>query len=116
MLRIWRALHNSIAGLRRGAREETAIREEVIALIFGMPLALVIGQDAMMRIALISALLLVLTVETLNTAIERLCDHITADRHDTIGYVKDLGSAAVLGSLLIAAMVWGLAFWRFVWG
>ena len=54
-------------------------------------------------------LILVLAIELLNTAIEKLCDHTTPEHHPVIGAVKDLGSAAVFCSLILAFLVWGAA-------
>jgi diacylglycerol kinase (ATP) len=49
----------------------------------------------------------------LNTAIERLCDRLHPERDPAIGYVKDLGSAAVLAAIMIVAILWLAALWRF---
>jgi diacylglycerol kinase (ATP) len=62
-------------------------------------------------VALIASLLFVLSVEFMNTAIERLCNHIQPDKHEAIRITKDLASAAVFFSLLLAALVWGAALW-----
>jgi diacylglycerol kinase (ATP) len=57
----------------------------------------------------------VLSIEFLNTAIERLCNHIQPDKHEAIRITKDLASAAVFFSLALAALVWIAALWaRFV--
>ena len=60
----------------------------------------------MMQVALIGVVLLLLAVELLNTCIEKLCDHVTPAIHPQIKVVKDMGSAAVLATLLIAVGVW----------
>jgi diacylglycerol kinase (ATP) len=109
VLRLWRATLNSWAGLKAAARSEAAFREELVALALGVPLALFITPLAWKRLALIGVLLLLLTVELLNTAIEKLSDHVTATQHPDIGRVKDMGSAAVGTALLIAGCAWLLA-------
>jgi diacylglycerol kinase (ATP) len=56
--------------------------------------------------------LAVMIVELLNTAIEKLADRVTLEHDPIIGRVKDMGSAAVGLTLLIAALVWLLAIWE----
>ena len=74
--------------------------------MIAVPAALVIGQTLWTRVALIGVVLLLLAVELLNTCIEKLCDHVTPDLHPQIKIVKDMGSAAVLAALALAALVW----------
>lgn len=109
MSRLWRATINSWNGLRRAARSEQAIREELVALGLALPLAWLIGATAPRRIEMVGVILLVIVVELLNTAIEKLADRLTTDHDPQIGWVKDMGSAAVGVSLLIAGMVWVFA-------
>jgi diacylglycerol kinase (ATP) len=87
-------------------RSEQAVREELFALVLALPLAVLIGTTMARRIEMIAVVMLVLTVELLNTAIEKLADRVTRDQDVQIGRVKDLGSAAVGMALLIAGMVW----------
>ena len=104
--RLWRATVNSWNGLRSGIRSEQAIREELAALALALPLAFLIGTSMARRLEMIAVVMLVLTVELLNTAIEKLADRVTLEHDSQIGRVKDLGSAAVGVALLIAGMVW----------
>jgi len=87
-------------------RSEQAIREEVIALFLAVPAAWLVGATAMRRVELICAVALVLVVELLNTAIEKLSDRLTLDHDPQIGRVKDMGSAAVGVALLMGAAFW----------
>ena len=109
MLRFWRATLNSRNGLAFAIRSEQAVREELVALALSLPMAWLIGATTMRRIELIAAVALVLVVELLNTAIEKLSDHVTPHHHDAIGRVKDMASAAVGLSLLLAGIVWLVA-------
>ena len=109
MLRIWRATLNSWRGLIAAARSEQAFREELIALVFAVPLAFVIAAEAWKRLALIGVILLLMAVELLNTAIEKLSDHVTPAHHPDIGRIKDMSSAAVGVALAIAGFTWLLA-------
>ena len=104
--RLWRATINSWHGLVAAAQSEQAFREELVALAIGIPLALFLTADTGKRIALIGTLLVILIVELLNTAIEKLGDRITRDNDPAIKRIKDMGSAAIFLSLLLAGAVW----------
>ena len=106
MLRLWRATINTRNGLAFAIRSEQAIREELAALAISVPLAWLIGITMMRRVELVASVVLVLVVELLNTAIEKLADRLTMDHDPQIGRVKDMGSAAVGVSLLMAGMFW----------
>ena len=82
------------------------MREELAALMISLPLAWVIGTTAMRRIELVTAVVMVLVVELLNTAIEKLADRLTTDHDPQIGRVKDMGSAAVGVALVTAGLFW----------
>lgn len=106
MLRLWRATINSRNGLAFAVRSEQAVREELVALILALPLAWLIGSTLMRSVELVCAVALVLVVELLNTAIEKLADRLTTEHDPKIGQVKDLGSAAVGVTLLMAGAFW----------
>jgi diacylglycerol kinase (ATP) len=108
--RLWRACLNSWNGLLFASRSEQAFREELMALALALPLAWLVGTTAGRRVELVAVILLLLTVELLNTAIEKLADRVTTEHDPQIGRVKDLGSAAVGAALLIACMMWLFAF------
>ncbi|WP_430911043.1 diacylglycerol kinase [Methylobacterium sp. sgz302541] len=100
------AFLNSWRGLLHGARTERAVRLELVLLAFGLPLALLLGSGLWVRVALVASLLLMLSAEFLNTAVEKLCDHLHPDHHAAIGTVKDLASAGAFFAQGIAALVW----------
>ena len=104
--RIYKAFLYSCAGFAFGLRTERAIKQEFALLVVGLPLALVIGVGAWERLALVLGLLAVLCIEFLNTAIEKLCDHVTPDRHDAIKAIKDMASAACLCVQVGAGLIW----------
>jgi diacylglycerol kinase (ATP) len=106
LIRFWRATINSRNGLVFAIRSEQAIREELVALVLAVPLAWLIGITVMRRIELVAAVVLVLIVELLNTAIEKLADRLTTEHDMQIGRVKDMGSAAVGVALLMAGLFW----------
>jgi diacylglycerol kinase (ATP) len=104
--RLFRATFNSWDGLRAAARTEAAVREELVAAVLAVPLAFLVADGTLKRFTLIAVVVFVLVVELLNTAIEKLADEITTDRQPGIGRVKDMASAAVGVSLLVAGLVW----------
>ena len=106
MLRLWRATINTRNGLAFAIRSEQAVREELIALVIALPLAWLIGTTAMRRIELVAAVVMVLVVELLNTAIEKLADRLTTEHDLQIGRVKDMGSAAVGVALVMGGLFW----------
>ena len=112
MQRIIAAYFNSLRALKRAWGSESAVRQELVLLAIGVPLAMFIAPGAWVRVALIGSLLLVLMIELLNTAIEKVCDRLHPGQDELIGFVKDLGSAAVLMSLLLAGCVWLTALWQ----
>ena len=109
MKRLWTAFINSADGLIYALRSEVAIRTEFIALVLAMPLACLVTGNSWKRMALIAPLIALIAIELLNTCIEKLCDHVTPDRHPQIKIVKDLGSAAVLLAILAIGLFWALA-------
>jgi diacylglycerol kinase (ATP) len=104
--RLYLATINSWNGLVAAARSEQAIREELVILLIAIPLAFLVGTTTARAVELILVVLLLLAVELLNTAIEKLADRLTTDHDEQIGRVKDMGSAAVLAALLIAGILW----------
>jgi diacylglycerol kinase (ATP) len=110
MDRLIRATVNTWNGLKAAARSEAAFRQEIAVLVVAIPLAFVVADGAWMRLLLIAVVIVVMVVELLNTAIEKLSDRVSREIDPQIGFVKDLGSAAVGLSLLIAGAVWLLAF------
>jgi diacylglycerol kinase (ATP) len=106
VLRFWRATVNTRNGLAFAIRSEQAVREELVALALAVPMAWLIGVTVMRRLELVAVVALVLVVELLNTAIEKLSDRLTTDHDPQIGRVKDMGSAAVGVALVMAGLFW----------
>lgn len=104
--RLWSALQNSGAGLRHALRSEAAVREELALLIVLVPTSLWLPVSTVEHLLLVLVSLLVLLVELLNTAIEATVDRISLDRHPLAALAKDLGSAAVLLSILMMLLTW----------
>src|SRR5689334_6325218 len=96
-------------GVLAALRSERAFQQEVIVFAVAVPVTFVIAAEPWKRLVLIAVLLLVMIVELLNTAVEKLSDHVAPKRHNRIRDVKDMGSAAVGLSILLAAIAWLLA-------
>lgn len=108
MMRIIHATGYSQKGLRAAWQHEEAFRQECILAAILLPLAFWLGENALERIALIIPVFLVVIVELINSAIEAAIDRISTDRHPLSGQAKDIGSAAVMMSLILCALSWGL--------
>ncbi len=106
--RLWLATLNSLRGLKHCYYSEAAFRQEVWAASVLVPLALWLGRTGVERALLVGSLLIVMIVELLNTGIEVVVDRIGHERHHLSGFAKDLGSSAVLLTLLLAVITWGL--------
>lgn len=107
MRRLTRAFGYTLNGLSFAWRNEAAFRQEVIAAVVLLPAALFVGSTAVERLMLIGAVFVVLITELLNTALEAVVDRFGGEIHALSGAAKDLGSAAVFLSLLLAAATWG---------
>jgi len=101
----------SLQGLRAGWGE-TAFRQEAILATALLPLAFWLGQNWVETALLAGTVLLVMIVELLNTCIESAIDRIGPEWHDLSKRAKDMGSAAVLLSLLLCVGVWVGAIWQ----
>jgi diacylglycerol kinase (ATP) len=106
--RVLNAAGYSWAGLTAAFRHEDAFRQEVWLALLLIPLALYLGETGVARALMIGAVLLVLVVELLNSAIEAAVDRISLEHHQLIKRAKDMGSAAVMIALVNAAAVWAL--------
>ena len=104
--RVWNALHYSLAGLRAAYLCEDAFRQEVWLAALLIPLALWLPVSWLGSGLMVASVLLVLVVELLNSAIEAVVDRVSLENHRLAKRAKDIGSAAVLISLLQVAVVW----------
>lgn len=103
-------------GLKAAFRNETAFRQEVVLAAIMLPLAWWIAETPISWLVLVGSLFLVLIVELLNSAIENVVDRIGTEHHELSGRAKDIGSAAVMLSLIMAGLTWGLLAWQKFFG
>ena len=113
--RVFAAFFYSLDGFRAAWRYEHAFRQELMIAVPGVIVALLLPVSRLEKLALIASLVLVLIVELLNSAIEAVVDRVSLDRHSLSKNAKDLGSAAVMLSMLIAAVAWGLIALPLLW-
>ena len=104
--RLLSALQWSFQGLRHAFFKEVSFRQEVALLCLLGPLGIWLGKNGIEKSLLVGSLLLVLIVELLNSSIEAAVDRIGEESHPLAAQAKDMGSAAVLISLLNATLVW----------
>jgi diacylglycerol kinase (ATP) len=102
----------SIQGMKAAYAQEPAFRYEVWGSAVLIPLACFIAESPMQLAALISTCLLVMAFELVNSAIEAVVDRAGTEFHELAGLAKDLGSAVVMVSLAIGALVWGAVLWE----
>lgn len=104
--RLVRAVRVGLTALAWTFNHEEAFRLEVLGAALLLPLGLWLGHDGVERALLCVAIIQVMMVELLNTGIEVVVDRISIERHALSGLAKDLGSAAVMVSLFLAAVIW----------
>lgn len=111
--RVWHAAGYSMAGLRAGW-DEAAFRLEACLSFVMLPLAFWVGRTWVEVALLAGSVLIVMMVELLNTGIEAAIDRIGLERHILSKRAKDMGSAAVFLSLVLAGGIWAAALWNFL--
>ena len=109
--RLWNALGYSRDGIAAAWHNEAAFREEVLLASIAIPLAIFLGKTGVDRAILISSIILILIVEILNSGLEAVVDKASPEKHELAKRAKDMGSAAVLFSLINAAIVWACILW-----
>lgn len=106
--RLINACFFSAAGFKATWQHEEAFRQEVILFVITTPVAIWLGETVIEKLLLIGSMVLVMLVELLNTAVESVVDRVGFEHHELSGRAKDIGSAAVMMSLIWAAITWTL--------
>ncbi len=109
--RLFNAFFYSLSGLQLAFDHESAFRQEIAIAIVLIPLACVVPVTPAERVLLVGSVVLLLIVELLNSSVEAAIDRIGLDTHRLSKRAKDLGSAAVLLSLVLLATTWALILW-----
>lgn len=100
------AIFFSFAGFKATWRHEEAFRQEVLAFLVAVPLAIWLGENNIEKVLLIASVVLVMVVELLNSAVEAVVDRVGVEYHELAGRAKDIGSAAVMLTILLAMATW----------
>ncbi|MGR5348672.1 diacylglycerol kinase [Vibrio mediterranei] len=109
--RVILATKYSWLGLVAAWKNEAAFRQEVVALIIAIAVALILDVSLLHKVVLVGSVVFVMIVELINSAVEAVVDRIGVERHELSGRAKDLGSAAVLLAIALATMVWVGILW-----
>ena len=104
--RLIKATQYSWQGFKAAYAYEEAFRQEILLAIVTVPLGFYLGETGLEKALLVSSILLILIVELVNTGIEAITDRVGTDHHELSGRAKDIGSAAVLMSLINAVVIW----------
>jgi len=104
--RLINATRYSAQGIRQAFSGEAAFREEVYAALVLLPLVYWLDVSAVERVLLVASVVIVLIVELLNSAVEAAIDRIGSEKHPLSGQAKDMGSAAVMFSVLLCVVTW----------
>jgi diacylglycerol kinase (ATP) len=115
LARIGAAVRHTLGGLREGLSTEAAIKQEIAVALVALPLSFLVATNLWIWVALVGSLLLLLATEFLNTAIERLCNHIQPGQHEAIKVTKDLASAGVFFAIALVALIWIAAVLARLW-
>jgi diacylglycerol kinase (ATP) len=111
LARVWRAFTYSWAGLRAAFLHEAAFRQELALGVPALVLVPFVAPGRVEGLLMACSVLLVWIVELLNTGLEALADSVSVERHPLLGRAKDLGSAAVMGTIGLALLTWVVLLW-----
>lgn len=112
LTRLFKATHYSLKGLKAVWQQETAFRQECWLLLVAIGVALSLDISCTQQLLLIASVVLILIVEILNSAIETIIDRISLTPHPLSAQAKDMGSAAVFLTLLLAFFMWTTILWK----
>ncbi len=105
--RLFKAFGFSRQGLSAAFKNEAAFRQEIYLSIILIPLAFFLGETGVESALLVSAIILVLIIELINSGTEAIIDRFGDEQHELSGRAKDVASAAVLIALINVLLVWG---------
>ncbi|ELX8379877.1 diacylglycerol kinase [Providencia vermicola] len=112
LTRVIKAAGYSLKGLKAAWINEAAFRQESVAALIAVIIALWLDVSYIDRLLLISSVVLVAIVELLNSAIEAVVDRVGSEYHELSGRAKDIGSAAVFVTIGLALVIWATVLWQ----
>jgi diacylglycerol kinase (ATP) len=101
----------ALKGLVDLIKTESSFRLEILVLLIAIPIIIFIDKSMLEKLFLFSSIMLILIVEAMNGAVERVVDLVSPDYNELAGKAKDAGSAAVFLSITLAVVVWGVILW-----
>jgi diacylglycerol kinase (ATP) len=104
--RVYLATINSLRAFKWLYNHESAFKQELLLLLMAIPITFIFDISMKEQMILILAILFIIFTEIINTAIEAVVDRVGLEIHPLSGLAKDLGSAAVMVSLIIATIIW----------
>ncbi|MFW6217462.1 MAG: diacylglycerol kinase [Verrucomicrobiota bacterium] len=104
--RVFKAFFYSLDGIASTFKHEAAFRQEAILAAILIPASFLLQVELAQHLVLVGSIFLVLIVELLNSAIEAVVDDISMKNRPLAKRAKDMGSAAVLLSLLNCFICW----------
>lgn len=116
VLRIWKALFYSLAGIKAAYLNEAAFRQEIWLSVVLVPAAIFFPVSMLFKLLLVGSIIFVLVVELLNSAVEALVDKVMPDYDVLAKRAKDMGSAAVFLALVNLVLVWSAAIISLLFG
>ena len=105
---IYKAFIWSLKGMRAGWQFEASFRLEVYLTVILFPLGLWLGHGGVEKALMCGSILLVLSAELLNSAVEAVVDKVSPEFHELAGRAKDMGSAAVFLLMVNVILCWTL--------
>ncbi len=112
LTRLLKATQYSLKGLKAVWQQETAFRQECLLLLLAVGIALSLDISRTQQLLLIASVVLILIVEIINSALETIVDRISPTLHPLSAQAKDMGSAAVFLTLLLAIFIWSTILWK----
>ena len=109
LARLWAGFLNSLNGLRFAIKNEEAFRQEIVLYVLLLIVLFFLPISILFKTILLVVSTIVLLIEVINSAIEAIVDMVSPEYNELAKHAKDLGSAAVLISLILATVLWGLA-------
>ena len=106
------AFYNSARAFGYLAKNEKAVRQELILFILSIPSAALIAPSGVSFLLLTGSVLFLIMIEVLNTGIEAACDAVSRDFRQDIQIAKDCGSLAVLISIILISTIWSYTLWN----
>lgn len=106
----WKRFLYAWAGIVAAVKEEAHLKVHLLAAFIVVLLAFVFRLSMQEWLVLLVVIALVISLELINTAIERTVDLVTEEFHPLAKAAKDIAAGAVLVAAIIAGIIGALIF------